>query len=107
MLNFQKRYSEFGKGAWLCTFDYEYKVDFPPLYSMIDFRNTSNPLFVENGNANLRNVRTHNFFGQLFWQNAFNNIRSIKTVYIPAASLDSYKKEWGSKFKFKEKSEYK
>lgn len=82
MLNFQKRYSEFGKGAWLCTFDYEYKVDFPPLYSMIDFRNTSNPLFVENGNANLRNVRTHNFFGQLFWQNAFNNIHRMNFSYI-------------------------
>lgn len=38
---------------------------------------------------------------------AFNKIKSIKTVYIPVGSLDSYKKEWGNRFKFREKSELK
>lgn len=82
ILNFQKRYSEFGKGARLCTFDYEYKVDFPPLYNMIDFRNTSNPLLVVKGNANLRNIRTHNFFGQFFWQNSYGNIHRMNFTLV-------------------------
>ena len=56
---------------------------------------------------NLKTITSKAKIAPRLGQNAFNNIRSIKTVYIPAGSLDSYKKEWGSKFKFKEKSEYK
>lgn len=56
---------------------------------------------------NLKTITSKAPIAPRLGRKAFNKIRSIKTVYIPAGSLDSYKKEWGSKFKFKEKSEYK
>ncbi len=56
---------------------------------------------------NLKTITSKAKIAPRLGQNAFNNIRSIKTVYIPAGSLDSYKKEWGNRFKFKEKSELK
>ena len=56
---------------------------------------------------NLKTITSKAPIAPRLGRKAFNNIRSIKTVYIPAGSLDSYKKEWGSKFKFKEKSEFK
>ena len=56
---------------------------------------------------NLKTITSKAPIAPRLGRKAFNKIKSIKTVYIPAGSLDSYKKEWGSKFKFKEKSEFK
>lgn len=56
---------------------------------------------------NLKTITSKAPIAPRLGRKAFNKIKSIKTVYIPAGSLDSYKKEWGSKFKFKEKPEFK
>lgn len=56
---------------------------------------------------NLKTITSKAPIAPRLGQNAFNNIRSIKTVYIPVGSLDSYKKEWGNRFKFRERSELK
>ena len=56
---------------------------------------------------NLKTITSKAPIAPRLGRKAFNKIKSIKTVYIPAGSLDSYKKEWGSKFKFKEKLEFK
>ena len=56
---------------------------------------------------NLKTITSKAPIAPRLGRKAFNKIKSIKTVYIPAGSVDSYKKEWGSKFKFKEKSELK
>lgn len=56
---------------------------------------------------NLKTITSKAPIAPRLGRKAFNKIKSIKTVYIPAGSLDSYKKEWGTKFKFKEKSKFK
>ena len=56
---------------------------------------------------NLKTITSKAPIAPRLGRKAFNKIKSIKTVYIPAGSLDSYKKEWGNKFKFKEKSKFK
>ena len=56
---------------------------------------------------NLKTITSKAPIAPRLGRNAFNKIKSIKTVYIPAGSLDSYKKEWGNRFKFREKSELK
>ena len=56
---------------------------------------------------NLKTITSKAPIAPRLGRKAFNKIKSIKTVYIPAGSLDSYKKEWGNKFKFKEISKFK
>lgn len=56
---------------------------------------------------NLKTITSKAPIAPRLGRKAFNKIKSIKTVYIPAGSLDSYKKEWGNRFKFREKSELK
>lgn len=56
---------------------------------------------------NLKTITSKAPIAPRLGRKAFNKIKSIKTVYIPVGSLDSYKKEWGNRFKFREKSELK
>ncbi|MBR5209651.1 MAG: hypothetical protein IKV67_07330, partial [Paludibacteraceae bacterium] len=56
---------------------------------------------------NLKTITSKAPIAPCLGRKAFNKIKSIKTVYIPVGSLDSYKKEWGNRFKFREKSELK
>ena len=56
---------------------------------------------------NLKTITSKAPIAPRLGRKAFNKIKSIKIVYIPVGSLDSYKKEWGNRFKFREKSELK
>ncbi len=63
------------------SLQYKYSVTLPSLYNLVNYKNDANPLIVSNGNPNLKNVHSHNGFGQFFWQSSKGYIQRMNFNY--------------------------
>lgn len=66
---------------FLYSIQYDYKNTMPSLYNLLNIRNDVNPLYVTSGNAKLKDMQHHEFFGQLFLQTTRFYIHRMNFTY--------------------------
>lgn len=73
-----------GMGGYLLSLAYNLEHQMPDLYNLVDFRDSSSPLYVVSGNPSLRDAVNHSLYGQFFLQTKRLDIHRINFSYVVA-----------------------
>lgn len=68
-------------GGYMFSLGYDMSHQMPDLYNLVDFRDTSSPLYVVSGNPCLRDANTHTLSGQFFFQTRQMDIHRMNFAY--------------------------